>query len=461
MTTNMKRLKLITAVTVFIFVSALIQAQDGAAPILLNHSTLQKKADKSDEQIAHEKKGLKEKTWRKRGEIFQDIDNLGLEQIQLGMDQTTVKLFYNNPESIDTKEDVEIYKYENINYFFENGRLRGWTRNNPIHENPLTEALRSYKKAIELTDEGKKMKTQERIKDNLEELKLQFQRKGQNEYYLEDYLASLEAFESIHEVNEIPIFEGVIDTLMINYCGIVAREIGARYMMDGKEQKAEEMYKKAIDYYDQLSEMGYGGSSNYVQMTRDFYAIGDTIGAIDNLKKGLEQYPDSTLLVTLAAQGYYLMKENEEGLEFIAERLEAKPECPAAYYWKGLLITNIDDVEEELIKDALALYDTSLMYDPTNASVWYQSGYVNYAVGASYYEQESYEEDSEMRKILNDKGRAYYTAAAEKLENVYDLTDDDPMIRKEALDLLKRVYYKLYGSEDEHYIRTNERLQDL
>jgi hypothetical protein len=453
----MKRLMLVAVITAFITGSALAQA----TPILLNYSTLERKAEKSDEQIEHDKRGEKEKTWRKRGELFQDIDNLGLEQIQLGMDQTTVKLLYNEPESIDKKEDVEIYRYETINYFFENGRLRGWTRVDPIHENPLDEALRSYQKAVELTDEDKKMKTQERIKDNLEELKLQFQRDGQNRYYHENYLAALESFESILEVNEFPIFEDVIDTLMINYCGIVAREIGARYMQEGKEQKGEEMYRKAIDYYDQLTDLGYGGSSNYVQMTRDYYAIGDTLGAIKNLKKGLEQYPDSTLLVTVTAQAYYLMKENEEGLEFIEERLSKRPECPAAYYWKGLLITNVPNVEEETINKALALYDTSLMYDPTNANVLYQSGYVNYAVGASYYDQESYEDDAEMRKILGDKGKEYYLAAAEKLEKTYDLSENDPLVKKEALDLLKRIYYKLYGSEDEHYIRTNERLQEL
>jgi tetratricopeptide (TPR) repeat protein len=456
MTIHMKRIMLAAVVTAFLSGGALAQT----TPILLNYSTLEKKASKSDDQIAHEKKGLKESTWRKRGELFQDIDNQGLEQIQLGIDQTTVKLFYNEPVSKEKKENVEIYRYETINYFFENGRLRGWTRVDPIHENPLAEALRSYKKAIELTDEGNKMKTQERIKGNLDELKLQFQREGQNQYYHGNYMAALKFFESILDVNKIPVFEGVIDTLMINYCGIVAREIGSDLMAEGKEQKAEEMYRKAISYYDRLSDLGYGGSSNYVQMTRDFYAIGDTLGAIANLKKGLDQYPDSTLLVTVTAQAYYLMKENEKGLEFINERLSVRPERPAAYYWKGLMVTNVPDVEEETIKEALALYDTSLMYDPMNPNVWYQSGYVNYAVGASYYEQESYEDDQEFRKILGDKGKEYYTTAAEKLEKAYDLTEDDRVIRKETLDLLKRIYYKLYGSEDEHYIRTNERLQN-
>lgn len=444
------------------FMSGSVAAQDASVPIMLNYSTLKKKAENSDEDIAHEKKGLKDNTWIKRGELFQDVDNQGLEQLQIGIDKNTLKIFYKEPLSVEEQEDgKEILKYETINYHFENGRLRGWTRNDPIHEAPLQEALRSYKRAIELEDADKQMKLQEKIKDNLDELKLQFQRMGQNKYYLEDYQDALIAFESILDVNKLPVYEGVIDTLMINYCGIVAREIGARQMQQGNEAEAEKMYRKTIEYYDRLGELGYGGSSNYIQMTRDYYAIGDTLGAIENLKEGLERYADSSILVTLTAQAYYLMDKNEEGLEFIAQRLEKKPKCPAAYYWKGLLITNEDDVEEETIKQALALYDTSLMYDPSNANVWYQSGYVNYAVGANYFEQESYEENPDFRKELNEKGVDYYERAIEKLEKTYDIAEDDMTLRKESLDLLKRIYYKLYGSEDEHYIRTNERLQNL
>ena len=358
MTIDMKRLMLTTVIAVLVFGSGFAQNLVGETPIIIKHSTLKKKVEKSDMHIAHERKGATEKTWIKRGELFQDVDNQGLEQIQLGMDQATIKIFYKEPESVEKKNGIEIYTYETIKYIFEDNLLMRWTRIDPIHENPLSEALRSYKKAIELTDEGKKMKTQEQIKDNLVELKMQFQRDGQNQYYHENYLASLKAFESIHEVNEIPIFDGVIDTLMINYCGIVAREIAVRYAEEGKEEKAEEMYRKAIDYYSQLSDLEYGGSSNYLQMTRDYYEIGDTLGAIDNLKKGLEQYPDSTLLVTYAAQAYYMMKDNEQGLEFIADRLETRPKCPAAYYWKALMITNVKDVHEDLIKEALALYET-------------------------------------------------------------------------------------------------------
>ncbi|MCF8347089.1 MAG: tetratricopeptide repeat protein [Bacteroidales bacterium] len=457
----MKRLMIIAVIAAFIFGNTNAQDMGAAAPILLNYNTLEKKVEKSDSHINHERKGVKERTWIKRGELFQDVDNFGLEQLQLGIDKTTMKIFYGEPESTEKEDNIEILKYAHMQYYFEDGKLSGWKRIDPIHESPLNEALRSYKKAVELTDEDKKMKTQEKIKDNLEELKNQFLRAGQNDYYHKDYLSALGDFESVLRVNDFPVFEGVVDTLMINYSGIVAREIAARYMDNGEKKKGVEMYKRTLDYYDQLSDLGYGGSSNYIQMTRDYYAIGDTLGAIENLKKGLEQYPDSSLLVTFAAQAYYLLKENEEGLEFLNNRLEEKPECATAYYWKGLLITNEDDLEEEVINQALAYYDTSLIYDPGNGNVLYQSGYVNYAVGANYYEQESYEENPEVREELAAKGKKYYMAAVDKLEKTYDKSEGDYTLQKESLDLLKRIYYKLYGSEDEHYIRTNERLKSL
>jgi len=207
--------------------------------------------------------------------------------------------------------------------------------------------------------------------------------------------------------------------------------------------------------------LGSGGASTYIQMTRDYYAAGDTLGAIDNLKDGIERYPDSTILVTVAAQAYYLMDDNEGGLEFVNQRIENKPDCPAAYYWKGLLITNVDNVSEDTIKISLDLYDKSLELDPTNGNVWYQAGYVNYAIGANYYEQESYEEDDQLRKELNKKGRDYYITAAEKLEKTYEVSEDDPVLQKESLDLLKRIYYKLYGGEDERYQEINRRLKEL
>ena len=81
-----------------------LSAQEGAAPVvLLNYSTLQRKVEKSNEQIQHDKKKTKSKTWEKRGELFQDVFLFGLEQVVEGMSPQTLRLFYQDPDSVMTE----------------------------------------------------------------------------------------------------------------------------------------------------------------------------------------------------------------------------------------------------------------------------------------------------------------------------------------------------------------------
>lgn len=450
----MKRLLLLFAVSLIISMN--IGAQDVAGDvILLNYKTLEKKAAASDEAVLHEKKGLKSATWTKRGKVYQDVYNEGLEQVMLGSAPNTVAIFYGDPLSIEVdSNNVEIRKYETINYHFENGILRAWSRNNPINENPLDVAMQSYFKAVELTEAEKQMKTQEKLKDNLDQLKEQFTNSGQSKYFLGEYEAALEDFESILKINELPVYEGVIDTMMINFSGIVAREIG-------RTTQDEKAFRKSIKYYEKLCELGHGGSNTYVQMTSAFYAIGDTLGAIENLKKGLEKYPDSTLLVTATAQAFYLIHDNDGGIAFVDQRIEEKPNCAEAHYWKGILLTNHDEIGEDTINMALELYEKAIDIDPSRTGIWYQAGYVYYALGANFYEQEGYEDDAEFRDELKEKGKTNYEKAAVKLEKTYEIAGEDYTLKSESLDLLKRIYYKLYGGEDQRYLDVMEKIKAL
>lgn len=450
----MKRLLLLISVTLIISMNAVAQ-EPTSDVILLNHKTLAKKAASSDAQIQDEKKSAKSATWIKRGKLLQDVYNQGLEQIMLGSVPNTVKIFYGEPLSTEVdSNNVEIYKYETINYLFENGILRAWTRNNPINVNALDDAMKSYLKAIELTDAEKQEKALAKMKDDLDLLKEQFQSSGQSKYFNGEYKGALKDFESILELNTLPIYEGVFDTLMINFSGIVSREIG-------RINKDNDAYMKCISYYEKLADIGHGGTNTYIQMTRDYYAMGDTLGAIENLKKGLKQYPDSSILVTVAAQAFYLMKDNDGGIEFVEQRIEETPDCSNAYYWKGLLLTNHKDLSQDTIDIALELYEKAIELNPANSAIWYQAGYVYYAVGANFYEQEGYEDDPDFRAELIEKGKENYVQAAEKLEKTYEIALDDRTLRSESLDLLKRIYYKLYGSEDSRYMDVMEKMKNL
>jgi tetratricopeptide (TPR) repeat protein len=155
------------------------------------------------------------------------------------------------------------------------------------------------------------------------------------------------------------------------------------------------------------------------------------------------------------------MDENEKGIEFVDERIEERPKCATAYFWKGLLISNEPEVSEDTIKIVLGLYDKALELEPDNGQIWFQSGYVNYALGANKFELESYEENQELRSQYNQEGTEYYEKAVENLEKAYELLKTDNALQRETLDLLKRIYYKLYGMEDERYINVQERLNNL
>ena len=149
-------------ITLVLIASAVVaaKAQEGATtPVLLNYNNVQKKVEKSDEAIQDPKKSDKEKTWFDRGELYQDVFMLGLEQVQEGMQPSTLVLFYGEPSSIETETIDgalhETYLYEHIHYVFVNSALQEWIRVDPIVEDPLAVSLEAYIKAIELDEDGK------------------------------------------------------------------------------------------------------------------------------------------------------------------------------------------------------------------------------------------------------------------------------------------------------------------
>lgn len=420
--------------------------QSGESVTLLNYDRLERKVEKSNENIEHHRRGKRDRTWRKRGELFQDVFAQGIEQVQEGMGPNQLQIFYGEPNNVEkeTREDgtaVERYEYDHIIYIFTNGTLLAWERKDPIHEEPLQEALRSYKKAMELDDRGR---VPDKIKPNLEELKLQFKRSGVNYYYKENYQEALEKFKGVLAINDMPMFEGVIDTLMIQYTGIISREIA-------NQNDSEKMYKQAIKYYKKLAKLGTGGANTYLQLKLDYFALGDTTGAIEILKEGHEQYPDSVNIIANIADTYIVSNRIEEGLDFIEKVIKRNPDLAQPYYWKGRLLINKEEKEpeegEELpeetnVDKAVKAYKKAAELDETLYYVWYDMGYIYFLQGADFYERASLVENDITREKLNELGTEKYKEAIPMLENAFEFNEANREVKYETLDLLQRIYYK-------------------
>jgi tetratricopeptide (TPR) repeat protein len=443
-TIDMKKL----FISLFILSAAFmgLEAQEGTAVVLLNYSTVKKKMDKSDEDIQDPKKNVKASTWMKRGEVYQDAFMFGLEQLSEGIPATTMTLFYKDPISIDTKtmEDGsvhEIYNYEHMKYTFVNGGLQDWERINPLHEDPLRVAMDAYFKALELDDKGK---LGDKVKDALTEVKQQLKRDGVNSYYTSDFDGALGCFENVLEINELDLFAGEFDTIMVQYSGIISREIAGK--TDNKE-----LYENAIKYYKQLADVNYGGHNTYLQIKMDYLAIGDTTAGLEALKEAYVKYPDTVAIIANIADTYIQTAEFDEGIAFMEEVIAANPDVPEAYYWNGRMLINKEEVE--FIDKALESYKKAGELDPSIYYVWYDMGYIYYLQGADYYDRANTEEHEATREKLLELGKEKYMEAIPTLEKAYELNDQNPEVKYETLDLLQRMYYKEQMMDDYNRVK--------
>jgi len=424
-------------ITLVIIATAVIgmNAQEGATVVLLNPKAVQKKVEKSDAEIQDPKKNVKAATWLKRGDLYQDVFNIGLEQTQEGMDTQMLTLFYKQPISIEneTLENGtlrETYIYENMKYVYENGLLQTWERVNPMREDPLGVSIEAYQKTREL-DEGGKLDP--KVKEGLISVKALLKRQGVNHYYSERYDGALASFEKVLKINDMDLFAGEVDTTMVQYSGIISREIASK--TDNKE-----LYKNAIKYYKQLAAADFGGPNTYLQMKMDYMHIGDTLGALEILKEAYVKYPDTVDIIANVANTYIELKQWDEGLVFMESVIENNPNIAESYYWKGRVLINMETTEG--VDAAIESYKKAGELDPSIYYVWYDLGYIYYLQGADFFDRSNEETDEGMRARLIEAGNEKYQASIPILEKAYELNEDNRDVKYETLDLLQRIYYK-------------------
>jgi tetratricopeptide (TPR) repeat protein len=329
-----------------------------------------------------------------------------------------------------------------MDYTFVNGGLQDWKRVDPIDEDPLRVAMDAYFKALELDEKGK---MGDKIKEKLTVLKDQLKRQGVNDYYTGNYDGALNSFENVLEVNDQDLFAGELDTLMVQYSGIISREIAA-------DTDNKELYKKAIEYYKQLADADFGGPNTYLQIKMDYLAIGDTLSGLEALKEGYEKYPDTVQIIANIADTYIMLKKFDEGLEFMKKVIERNPNIAEAYYWNGRLLINKEEVE--FIDKAIESYHKAAELKPDLYYTWYDLGYIYYLQGADFYERANDEEHEPTRQRLLELGKEKYDLAYQTLEKAYKLNTENKEVKYETLDLLQRIYYKIGMMDDYERVKT-------
>jgi len=412
--------------------------------VLLNFKTLSTKFEKSESAIKDEKKGVNSKTWYERGKLLQDIYHIDIEFIAEGSSKTEIKVYYKEPLSIvtdSTDPNKVTWKYERIEYVLVNGALSSWNKTKSVTDDPLDKAFDAYVKALEYDE---KDKYGDKVKEQLIKLKMDYKKSGINYYYEEKLANALHDFEKVLDINKLDLFNGEKDTLMIQYAGIIAREL--------------KQYEKAANYYIELTEMDFGGPNMFLNIKNDYLLMGDSAMAIEVMEKGFNKYPDTLNIVANLIDLYIKADKIDKGLTKIKAAIADYPSSGELRYWEGRLLLNKDS--DDKIDLAIEAYKKSIELNPNIYYVYYDVGFIYFLQGQDIYIQANLEKDVKVRNEINKIADEKYNLSVSMMEKALELNTVNMDIKKETLDVLKRIYYKLLGGDDPKYLDVIEKLKE-
>lgn len=292
-----------------------------------------------------------------------------------------------------------------------------------LSSDPLTEALNSYKKALELDEKGSNGKS---IKIKLTLLTNDLTNQAVAAFQVEDYNKALASFEQILEINQMPVVKmdnpSAVDTVIIFNSGLAAYNA--------------EKYEKAIEYYKESAKYGYNGARTYSLIGASYQMMNDTVKALDALREGYQKYPDDNALLESMIQIYMDLNKTDEALANLEKAIAQDPTKPRYYFAQGALYEKLGEEQK-----AIETYQKTMEVDPTFFNAYYNLGALYYNKGVQQIETAKEVPANENAKYEAELKKAdeWFAKALPYMEKCNELQANDKMV----LESLKNLYYRL------------------
>lgn len=380
---------------------------------------LVKKLEKSDANVANEKKSGKEGTWLDRGKLLTEIATAHTLNTQPGWDAPTIMLVLGQPES-EGQEQVngttyQVLRYGEVDLYLEGSKLVFTTVVKPVVVKPLPLAYAAYRKAESLDAKGKKSK---KIAEGLKMVRDLLFNEGVNYYVQGDYAESAESLELMLEIGRHSLVN-VKDTVAAYYAGL------ARYQ-NGEKEAALRHFEEAIN----------AGYTNNGELICTYYQVAKEVDRIEEgkamVEASVQSYPGQKCLM-LSLVDYYVSqgKDAKESLPYLARAIADDPTNAQLYFVKGVVMQNLNDQEH-----ALEAYNKARELDPKYIDPVYNIAVMYYNAGVEW-----------QKKAIED-GNKYdeYMAAAEmEFKKSIPAAEEALKIQEghaETIDILRTLYFK-------------------
>ncbi len=291
-----------------------------------------------------------------------------------------------------------------------------------LSDDPLTVALESYKKALELDENDKYSKS---VKIKLTLLTNDLTNQAVAAFSEEDFNKALRSFEQILEIQEIDLIKAdnpeAVDTVILFNSGLAA--------YNAKD------YEKAVKYYGEAAKHGYNGGRTFSLVAESYKMMGDSVSALTALQQGFEKYPEDNGVLTSMIDLYMKMGQNEEALKYLDMAIAQDPKNVTYHFAKGALYEKFGEEE-----NAIKAYTIAMEVDPTFFNAYYNLGALYYNKGVQQQEiafavppNDNVKYEAELKKadIWFEKSLPY-------MEKCHEINADDIS----TLESLKNLYYR-------------------
>lgn len=336
----MKRTILTALAALFVAVPA-VQAQK------VNKVALMAKIEKSDADIANEKKASKAATWLNRGKAFYEVAAEPTKSLFANMESSMVKLAVGEPKSTsqETINDVEytawVYPYFTV--YIKDGKIAMWKQTKWLMKDAPVKAIEAYNKAYELDP-----KVAEKAKEGLKQISDFCSQVGNVGIDSGNYVEAAQAYVTAYEAQSSPAY-GEADPALLYYAG---------YLLTVDGSNNPKSFVKGGKYLTRAIDLGYADEEGniYYYLFHCLYGQKDAdkaniLKAKDVLLTGIEKFPKNERILDGLMQLYTM----EEGVgnpadlvTLIDKAIETSPENIDLWFGRGRIFFALKDYDQSI-----------------------------------------------------------------------------------------------------------------
>lgn len=326
--------------TILTALAALLVAVPAVQAQKVNKDALLAKIEKSDADIANEKKASKAATWLSRGKAFYEVAIEPTKSLFVNMEATMLKLAVGEPKSTaqETVNGVELtaWVYPYFTAYIKDNKLSTWKQTKWLMKEAPVKAIEAYNKAYELDP-----KVADKAKEGLKQISDFCSQVGNVGIDSGNYVEAAKAYVTAYEAQSSPAY-GEADPALLYYAGYLLTVDGANN---------PKSFAKGGEYLTKAIDLGYADEEGniYYYLFHCLYGQkeadqGNVMKAKNVLLTGIEKFPKNERIL----DGLMQLYTTEQGVG-----------DPA---------------------DLIALIDRAIETNPSNVDLWFGRGRIFYAL---------------------------------------------------------------------------------